>query len=896
MGPKEPEMSKVQDLEFEDRLNNTSPYEDGLRKGSINDDKTSWTDDLLTYKPGYRSSTPTILNNEKISRVYIDTSVLLEKKQLAKAWSNKVSPHTKKSLLEKLMKGKSKKSLTFIENPHIENIDYSLIKNKIEKCSFYKNGLLFIYDGELKNLNPFICFSINAPETLNKGEKIKDKLFDTPFSIKSLQHLRLVLNHFDFKEEFEDMICNDDNIEKLSKYFNTHTDPSTAQDFVLPDRPELKDFENGCIDIYISIPEASKNTVIKFTLLNNKIVTKTFNRIKNNFSLVPTDGYTYGLPLNIVNGICKQRSTWINFIKVHNFMIKCRDVIKKNKIKEFLGKELGAMYLVNDYSKHSLLKYSFYERVLIILLGLIEDAPRQVLGSFKIFDNFLDLNFKDLNPKDKQRCLLKNTFDFIKSFKNLSLDDLFKIKEKFIEHGIKDGLEVSVFELGMLIYFTHEGTTNINGEQIDLDSLSIVDCIVKWRVSSFFEILNKGIEPDQVPLIIRDEKIINNHSLSTFILRTSHQVDFEKLNKKEDFVSKIDHDYINKINQEIQDKATKLWIPFNACTGATDDMHLSYVRMIERELYIEIFIHDSNERYMFEIFSKKTNDFMYLLINNSNLKNKEHKKFYEDIYIRLVSLIRDFKVLINRDITMHYSGYRQPYGSNTTKKRAFWLLPRVKYNRNPDEEQIKKERKFINEMSRFNGIRSAHFRKLPEGYKVSKLQQKLAKSYEKILGELPPDSTFVSQSLWGENGMKKREIEYRSKALSYIIYSSDRELSRVEQISNLSWAGFEEHCERYVSEKEWIVDKISNSDRGIDIRARKEFKDGSIKYLLAQCKHWNKPIPPGAIKEFKASCDDEKSEDEKVLIFMTSNKFSPGAREYAEKFNIELIDGDVLLK
>jgi restriction endonuclease Mrr len=29
---------------------------------------------------------------------------------------------------------------------------------------------------------------------------------------------------------------------------------------------------------------------------------------------------------------------------------------------------------------------------------------------------------------------------------------------------------------------------------------------------------------------------------------------------------------------------------------------------------------------------------------------------------------------------------------------------------------------------------------------------------------------------------------------------------------------------------------------------------------------------------------------------MSSSKFSPGAREYAEKFNIKLIDGDDLLK
>ena len=33
-----------------------------------------------------------------------------------------------------------------------------------------------------------------------------------------------------------------------------------------------------------------------------------------------------------------------------------------------------------------------------------------------------------------------------------------------------------------------------------------------------------------------------------------------------------------------------------------------------------------------------------------------------------------------------------------------------------------------------------------------------------------------------------------------------------------------------------------------------------------------------------------------VLMFITSSQYSPGAREYAEKFNIELIDGNKLLE
>ena len=66
--------------------------------------------------------------------------------------------------------------------------------------------------------------------------------------------------------------------------------------------------------------------------------------------------------------------------------------------------------------------------------------------------------------------------------------------------------------------------------------------------------------------------------------------------------------------------------------------------------------------------------------------------------------------------------------------------------------------------------------------------------------------------------------------------------------------------------------KRNNYDGGIDIRALKEFKNGTIKQLFVQCKHWTKHISPGAMKEFKASCDEEKSEHEQVFMFITSSR------------------------
>ena len=143
--------------------------------------------------------------------------------------------------------------------------------------------------------------------------------------------------------------------------------------------------------------------------------------------------------------------------------------------------------------------------------------------------------------------------------------------------------------------------------------------------------------------------------------------------------------------------------------------------------------------------------------------------------------------------------------------------------------------------------------------------------------------------------MTQKQITYRSKSLNNLFYASDHEIEKAKEIHELSPAGFEEYCEKYVSKLGWEVIKRNNYDGGIDIRALKEFKDGTIKKLIVQCKHWKKPIGPDVLQALVGAAADEKSEHEKVLMVITSSRFTSGATKYAEKFNIELIDGDVLL-
>jgi len=156
--------------------------------------------------------------------------------------------------------------------------------------------------------------------------------------------------------------------------------------------------------------------------------------------------------------------------------------------------------------------------------------------------------------------------------------------------------------------------------------------------------------------------------------------------------------------------------------------------------------------------------------------------------------------------------------------------------------------------------------------------------------------TLFRKTDWGKIKKSKREIRYRTTSLNGLFYASDHEIQKVKNINELSPAGFEEKMEDYVDKKGWKVTKRNNYDGGIDIRAIKEFKDGTIKKLLVQCKHWKKPIGPDVIRELIGAAELEESEHEKVLMVITSSVFTIGARKAAEEKNIELIDGDDLLK
>ena len=116
-----------------------------------------------------------------------------------------------------------------------------------------------------------------------------------------------------------------------------------------------------------------------------------------------------------------------------------------------------------------------------------------------------------------------------------------------------------------------------------------------------------------------------------------------------------------------------------------------------------------------------------------------------------------------------------------------------------------------------------------------------------------------------------------------------KKISEKEKIDQLGPLGFEEYCREHIKKIGYEVKTSQNYDGGIDIRAMKVLDNLETEYLMVQCKHWKTPIPPNEMRAFKTACDEEHSEYKKVKMFITSSRFSPGAKELANKHNIKLV-------
>jgi len=621
-----------------------------------------------------------------------------------------------------------------------------------------------------------------------------------------------------------------------------------------------KKFDEQMI-LYFVFPKYSKNKAFKIILKNNESVNKLIKyfREKENLSL-SKEGQLF----------LRSKSETFDFL---------RRISSKEAYNENYG---------NIKDKYFFLKHG-YNSALIRLFN--------ALAYFDVKNNFEEKceNFK-----------LKTDNKTIEELKEIYLKEIFPYEQYlepyFVPQLHSEDIQLVYYKSVFLKFIILKHVCNYNslvdGTIVNTDYKTENDCLLFWNKINLFELFFNLFNQHNTRLALNPEGIVND--LDKFDYRFTLEIDPKPVFVNKTFEQKIkesniedkQYDFKGKhILQEAMDSSTGYLMPYDGAFEILHDPLFNFIRFREYEDFISIVIADKNERCLVEVFDKREVDFKYMLWNDLKQSEYHSEECVEEIYTKLATCIRDAKVLIERDSTMQYQGRRRPYGSNTNSIYHFYF-PRVRYNRSNSKEQLRKERDFFNESRKFSGTRRQHVRRLVAGHKADKKQLLLARQMDFYV---PEGHTYVKAATWGDN-MTKREIRYRNTALNGILYFDTREMSEAQKIDRLSSAGFEEYCSKRLQKLGYEIKHRRNYDGGIDIRAVKILDNMEAEDLLVQCKHWNYPIPPGAIRDFKTACDLEQTDNNKKLMFITSSKFSPGATEIAEKFNITLIDGDDLIK
>ena len=485
--------------------------------------------------------------------------------------------------------------------------------------------------------------------------------------------------------------------------------------------------------------------------------------------------------------------------------------------------------------------------------------------------------------------------------KNFTYNELQNIFEYFLRSPMwGNGGKIDIYntfhiwfhylaKLTILLFHTRYGEGLPSGRIIDYSNFTETDSRIYWQVMPFPLLVHDYVEEHESPIVLEENNIFNSSNDPDDHLKYSpHDAGvFGIPCKIEESVDKN----IREILSQALDNSLYI-IPYKACIELHDPI-FKYMRLVEEEFHIHIFIYDENERFLYEVLEKKSKTFRGYLFDPNTMKDKNTKDIYKDFYTAFATGIRDLKVTINRDVVLGPVRYRVPTGIKTKRKRIIYL-PRIKYRYIKDTKPIENEIKLIRKSS--GGFRSHHIRKLPATYHPSPLQIILARK-QNI--EIPQGHTYVRGAVVGQGNMSEDEIIYRSRNLTSAIYNSEKILCAAHEIVDMSWAAFEEHCRRILSQMGWDVGKIRVKDGGIDIEAyRSVVKNEQEKLvrLFVQCKHQKKNVGPDVIMGLLGAKEVEDKEYETQLMVMISGKFSSGAILLAREKGIKLIDGNDLLK
>ena len=637
-----------------------------------------------------------------------------------------------------------------------------------------------------------------------------------------------------------------------------------------------KNFDEKVV-VYIVQPQVSKSTAARLVFKNNIHMDKLLKYLRQADYTAPI----YNPPKGFEDFFIKRtkNTEFIGSLKLAenekngmtNVIIK--DHTKKDCLKTSCAVETLALY--NEYYATSIDSNSRRKE------------PENLLEKPSFFEEI-----KRLDTFDKIKTYyMQEIFDHEK---DLDIFDIAGEKDDATyERRITKHLKKVIVKAALLYHCVNEGLTLCDGRPINYEEKSKTDCLLFWYQAQPSELIFNVLNVNNFPLCMRDSTIVNdaNPNDKMVVDELDVTVNYDAFMEKA-YKHQKTFEFKNKhIIEEAINSPLGYTMPYDGVFEILHDMVFSFIKFREYQDYITIVISDDNERYFFEVFDKKQKDFKYFLWNNLKLNDNYSEDCIQDIYTKLATCIRDAKVLIERDSTMQYRGRRSPSNCKTNSVYHIYF-PKVRYRRSSDATQIKREKDFFSESRKFSGTRRAHIRRLVSDQKPSKKQLLLAKRLDIWI---PDGHTFVRESEWGSN-MTKREIRYRNTALNGVFYYDSQELSEAEKIDQLGPLGFEEYSREYIKKMGYEVKSSQSYDGGIDIRAMRVLDNLDTEYLMVQCKNWKTPIPPNEMRAFKTACDEEHSEYKKVKMFITSSRFSPGAKELADKHNIILVDGDNLIQ
>ena len=682
------------------------------------------------------------------------------------------------------------------------------------------------------------------------------------------------------------------------------------------------------LNLYVAYKKGYKNKLLHFNFKKNKAIITSINRL-NDYVKNEELGGIYHKDFNAFIdedhvtrfveclGVSDKFET-LKDAKDDNLYDSSNYKHNKERVAEHIIGEL-----VNKVSKKDVLKLSFENFLINKLIGLYgmlhtiisnstEDELEKLKDTGRIFED-LSLTKDMLNDSKKITSCVK---EFMKTLPvDGNYQELKKIikthQNKNIKDSKRDGsaenqnfsisttdVVIHLSYIFLLLKYTEYGTHLPGIGEIDTENKTFTDCYIFWQKIRLFNITNNYIERSDFPIMLDKGKIMNDEDLYKEIFNIGReQADIIKNTEYTlEECSIINDDTTIKIKEilkEALNQESGLLIPHNACVEIPDDFIFKYARFVESKDFITIFLHDSKDRYATEIFVKGEDNFRYWLYNEHNLSEYQSNESIGNLYLKLAACIRDWKVLIERDSTMTCRGPRIPKDVDTERKRWFYL-PRVKYNRNKDEDQAKREKIFFSETRVFSGERREHKRRLQKGMQPSKAQMVLAESRGVYI---PEGYTYVRNSVWGKLKKSSREIKYRSKSMHGLLFANEEEINKTKELVNMSPAGFEEHCEKYVESLGYQVYKKWNYDGGIDIRGIKD--DGSR--LFVQCKHYlesGNPIGPDVVREMQGSVELETKDMEECRIdkmIITSTRYTHKASQAAESLNIKLVTTDQII-